>query len=235
MDHFIEIYKNQTHAYHKMINCEDFENNLLKTILQFAPITARKVLDLGSGTGRMPLLFKELKPDLVALDISFQMLVEQQIQMQQVTGNWSLAQGDIRHLPIRDAWADVTTAGWAAGHFCGWYPDTWQEEIDRFIHEMQRVTKPFGQLFIMETLGTGKETPAPPTQAHTEYYERIEAKWGFQREVIRTDYRFQSLEDAKKNTTFFFGQELAEQIDQKEWKTLPEWTGVWHRMNQVLR
>lgn len=231
MDHFIEIYQNQTHSYHQMIDAEDFENNLLKAILQFTPINARTVLDLGSGTGRLPLLFKEQQPELVALDISYPMLLEQKIQQQHVAGTWNLAQGDIRILPIRNAWADVTTAGWAAGHFCGWFPETWQQEIDRFIQEMQRVTKPSGILFIMETLGTGRETPAPPTPALTEYYQHIESKWGFQREVIRTDYKFKSLKDAKEKTTFFFGEELAQDIDEKGWQILPEWTGVWHRVN----
>ncbi len=231
MDHFIEIYQHQTHSYHQMIDAEDFENNLLKTILQFTPMNARNILDLGSGTGRLPLLFKEQKPDLVALDISLPMLLEQKIQKQRISGTWNLAQGDMRLLPIQDSWADVTTAGWAAGHFCGWFPETWQEEIDRFIQEMQRVTKLSGYLFIMETLGTGKETPAPPTLALTEYYERIESKWGFQRKVIRTDYRFNSVTEAKEKTTFFFGQKLAQDIDEKGWQILPEWSGVWHRAN----
>ena len=231
MDHFIEIYQNQAHSYHQMIDAEDFENNLLKTILQFTPIAARSVLDLGSGTGRLPLLLKEQKPELIALDISYPMLLEQKTQQQYAAGSWNLAQGDIRVLPIRDAWADVTTAGWAAGHFCGWFPENWQQEIDRFILEMQRVTKPAGILFIMETLGTGRETPAPPTPALTEYYQRIESKWGFQREVIRTDYKFKSLKDAKEKTTFFFGQELAQDIAKMEWQIIPEWTGFWHRVN----
>ena len=117
MDHFIEIYQNQTHNYHQMIDAEDFENNLLKMILQFTPINARTILDLGSGTGRLPLLFKEQKPELVALDISYPMLLEQKVQKQFVAGTWDLVTGDIRILPIRDAWADVTTVGWAAGHF----------------------------------------------------------------------------------------------------------------------
>jgi len=231
MDHFIEIYQNQTHSYHQMIDAEDFENNLLKTILQFTSINTRTVLDLGSGTGRLPLLFREQKPELVALDISYPMLLEQKVQKQFVAETWDLVTGDIRILPIRNAWADVTTAGWAAGHFCGWYPETWQQEIDRFIQEMQRVTKPSGILFIMETLGTGKETPAPPTPALAKYYAHIESKWGFHREVIRTDYKFKSLHDAKEKTTFFFGEELAQAIDTKGWQIIPEWTGVWHRMN----
>ena len=230
MDHFREIYQNQAHAYHQMIDAEDYENNLLKAIQQFTTLADQCVLDLGSGSGRLPILFQGLKPELVAVDINLPMLLEQKAQKEIKQGNWDLAQGDIRVLPICDAWADITTAGWAAGHFCGWYPDSWQEEIDRFVQEMLRVTKPSGTLLIMETLSTGQEKPAPPTPAHKEYYQRIESKWGFQREVIRTDYRFNSPGDAKEKTTFFFGEELAHDIEQKSWQIVPEWTGIWHRV-----
>jgi len=231
MDHFTGVYKNQPREYHQMIEVEDFENNLLKAILRFTPISSNRVLDIGSGTGRLPLLFHAQNADLLALDISFPMLLEQRAQKQNIGGKWELIQGDMRILPVRDSWADVTTAGWAAGHFCGWFPETWQQEIDRFILEMQRVTRPGGALFIMETLGTGRKTPAPPTRALHEYYQRIESQWGFQREVIRTDYKFQSVSDAIEKTAFFFGQELAETIDKNEWQIVPEWTGVWHRVN----
>ncbi len=231
MDLFKEIYQNQAHAYHQMIAAEDYENNLLKTILQFTSVEDQHILDLGSGSGRLPLLFQKFRSELLAVDISLPMLLEQKTQERKIDGKWQLTQGDIRILPICNGWADVTTAGWAAGHFCGWYPDTWQQEIDRFILEMQRVTKSAGTLIIMETLGTGRDVPTPPTSEHKEYYQRIESKWGFQREVIRTDYKFGSINDAKEKTTFFFGQELSQDIDQKNWQIVPEWTGVWHRVN----
>lgn len=233
MDHFIEIYRKQAHAYHQMISVEDVDNNLLKTIESLTSLEKGTILDLGSGTGRLPLLFWQINPNIVALDISFQMLIEQQLQCERVRASWHLAQGDIRCLPVQDAWADITTAGWAAGHFCAWYPDTWQQQIDIFVLEMLRVTKPSGSLFIMETLGTGSETPAAPTASLAQYYQHLESKWGFTREQIRTDYKFRDVEDAKQNTTFFFGQSLAEQIEENRWQVLPEWTGVWHRKRNL--
>jgi len=233
MDHFIEIYRNQAQQYHSMISVEDIDNNLLKTIEKFTSLENGNILDLGSGTGRLPLLFWQINSKIIGLDISFQMLAEQQVQRDQMHGSWDLTQGDIRHLPIQNAWADITTAGWAAGHFCGWYPDRWQPEIDDFVSEMLRVTKPSGTLFIMETLGTGKEIPAPPTAMLALYYAHLESKWGFTREQIRTDYKFRDVEDAKQQTTFFFGQTLAEQIEENHWHILPEWTGVWHRKQSL--
>lgn len=229
MDHFIEIYRNKTDKYHQMISFEDHENNLLSTIESITRLADASIIDLGSGTGRLPILFKPFKPNLVALDISYQMLFEQKTQMIANGDAWDIAQGDIRILPFRDAWADLTTAGWAAGHFCAWYPEKWQEYIDTVVGEMLRVTKDDGTVMIMETLGTGQEIPAPPTKDLARYYQQLEEKWGFNREEVRTDYKFASVEEAKQNTAFFFGEALSKKIEEEQWQILPEWTGVWHR------
>ena len=79
----------------------------------------------------------------------------------------------------------------------------------------------------METMTTGSLTPAPPTPALAEYYAWLENEWGFQRQVIATDYQFASVEQAVEYTAFFFGEELARQIRANGWARLPEWTGVW--------
>ena len=88
MDHFIEIYRKQAHAYHQMISVEDVDNNLLKTIESLTSLEKGTILDLGSGTGRLPLLFWQINPNIVALDISFQMLIEQQLQRERVRASW---------------------------------------------------------------------------------------------------------------------------------------------------
>jgi hypothetical protein len=95
------------------------------------------------------------------------------------------------------------------------------------LEEMHRLAAPGGALIIMETLGTGSLTPAPPTEALGHYYAWLENDWGFSRQEIRTDYQFASVEEAVAKTKFFFGPELAQRIRQNGWSRLPEWTGVW--------
>ena len=50
---------------------------------------------------------------------------------------------------------------------------------------------------------------------------------GFAATTIRTDYRFESLVEAETLTRFFFGDGLADQVVEKNWRILPEWTGIW--------
>lgn len=229
MDHFIKIYTQKAQQYHQMIAAEDIDNNILRELETITDLREKRIVDLGSGTGRLPILFKDLDTQIIALDLYMAMLLEQSIQREACNGDWHIIQGDMHDLPLPDHMADVVTAGWALGHFTGWYQMDWSLHIDQALTEMQRLAKPGGVLIIMETLGTGSLEPAPPTQTLADYYTHLEGKWGFTRKVIKTDYLFDSPEDAVQKSGFFFGTELSEKIITQNWARLPEWTGIWYR------
>jgi ubiquinone/menaquinone biosynthesis C-methylase UbiE len=227
MDHYINIYTNHADIYHRMIAAEDVEGNLLPTLKKITPLENKLVLDLGSGSGRIPLLLYPQAKQIVALDLHRGMLLEQQLQRDRLGGTWGLLQGDLRLLPFPENFFDIITAGWAVGHFQGWYPDDWHVQVDRAIHEMLRVVKPGGVLIIIETLTTGSTVPAPPTEGLAKYYTRLESKWGFTRKEIPTDYQFRDLDEAVELANFFFGDDLAQKVRENNWVRLPEWTGLW--------
>ena len=110
----------------------------------------------------------------------------------------------------------------------GWYPDDWPERVDRVVNEMLRVLRPNGTAVILETLGTGREDPQPPTEALAEYYARLETLHGFKQQWIRTDYLFESTAEAEALTRFFFGPQLADRIAKDKITLLPECTGIWY-------
>lgn len=227
MDHFRHIYTHRAGDYHRMIAPEDVEGNLLSALQRIAPLAGQRLLDLGTGTGRLPLLLNGMAGPIVGIDLHAAMLQENERQRGQMMGQWRLAQGDNRALPVPTGWAEVVTAGWAIGHLRAWYSAEWQLQIGRILREMHRVVAPGGALIIIETLTTGSLTPAPPTPGLAEYYAWLEGEWGFERQTIRTDYQFASVEDAVNLTEFFFGADLAAMIRQRGWARLPEWTGVW--------
>jgi len=228
-DHFIQIYKKKAHEYHRMIASEDVDNQLLASIEQLCDLDGKTILDLGSGTGRLPILFWGKNIELIALDIQHQMLQYQKQIRDEVNGAWTILQADICQLPIASAVVDICTAGWSIGHTRGWYPDTWQKSIGTMLEEMTRVTKPGGNLLVMETLGTGAAAPAPPSTELAEYYRFLEYEWAFQKIVISTDYQFESVDQAVDFTQFFFGDEMAARIRKNGWSRLPEFTGIWHK------
>ncbi len=229
-DHFKNIYATQAESYHQLIIPEDADNNLLPTLERVTPLQGKRILDLGTGTGRIPLLTNAFAAQIIGLDLHEGMLREHQRQRMRARGNWPLLLGDMCAIPIRTAWADITTAGWALGHFQSWYVSDWQTQVDRVLQEMHRVTKPGGAIIILETMTTGSATPAPPSEELAQYYARLESKWGFTRQVISTDYVFTSAEEAARQLTFFFGLEMAQRIRENNWARVLEWTGVWGKI-----
>lgn len=227
MDHFKHIYTHKARAYHQMIAAEDVGGNLLPALERVTSFHGKTILDLGTGTGRLPLLLSDQDTKLIGLDLHRAMLLENQAQREKAGGYWELVQGDMHNLPFPSRWVDVVFAGWAIGHLRSWFADQWRARIRRVLDEMHRVVKPGGTLLIIETLGTGSLIPAPPTSELAEYYDYLEDEWGFKRQKIRTDYVFPSIEAAVEYTEFFFGAELAKKIRRNGWSQLPEWTGLW--------
>ncbi len=227
MDHFINIYTHHADKYHQLILPEDVDGNLLPALQKVSPLAGKRILDLGTGTGRLPLLLGEQAAQMVCLDLHWDMLRENRQQRRKKDGRWGLVQGDMRLLPFPTDWAQVVTAGWALGHFTGWYADEWQTQAKPVLQEMHRVAAPSGVIIIIETLTTGSLTPAPPTEWLAQYYGWLEHEWGFTRQEISTDLQFASVDEAVAQTEFFFGPELTAKIQDQGWARLPEWTGVW--------
>jgi ubiquinone/menaquinone biosynthesis C-methylase UbiE len=252
MTNFKTIYATQADQYEAMVSHEDYQGNILPTLQAIRPFSNLTVVELGAGTGRLTRLMTPFVKCLYAFDISPHMLQVGKFASGQVTsssltlGHSSLtpdysspshphtslssltwAAADNRHLPIKNQTADLVIAGWSLGHSVGWYPETWREEIGRVLVEMERVIRPNGTQIILETLGTGRETPQPPTEGLASYYAWLEAAHGFTRTWIRTDYRFEAAEQAAHLTRFFFGNEMADSILRENITILPECTGIW--------
>ena len=227
MTHYPYIYQHRAADYHRLITAEDADGNLLPALQRVAVLRGKRIVDLGTGTGRLPLLLQNLAPQIIGIDLHSGMLQEQQRRQRKAQKNDLLLQGDIRRLPLPNACADVVTAGWAIGHFPSWFGSDWRRQVNRVLQEMRRAAIPGGALIIIETLTTGSLAPAPPTEKLAAYYACLENDWGFTRQEIQTNYRFKSAEAAAAQCEFFFGPALAAAILKNNWATVPEWTGVW--------
>ena len=132
---------------------------------------------------------------------------------------------DHRSIPVADRAADLAISGWSICYTVVWHTENWQNELGKALGEMRRVLRPGGTAVIIETLGTGHETPNPPAEL-VDYYAYL-GRAGFESTAIRTDYRFESVAEAEQLARFFFGDGLADRVAREQITVLPECTGIW--------
>lgn len=226
-----EIYKTEGDKYEALIAHEDYQGNILKTLGEITTLENRIVLDLGAGTGRLACLLAPHVSQIRAFDISEEMLrvCREKLSRGEMTSrlhsNWQVDLADHRQLPVEDSSADLVVSGWSVSYLAVWNPDSWRIELEKWLGEMKRVLRPNSYIVLFESLGTGNESPIK-LEHLKDYYPWLDEA-GFQNKWIRTDYKFDSLDEAEYLSRFFFGNELGDKVKQNNWVILPECTGVW--------
>ena len=221
-----KIYQTDGDRYEALIEREDYQGNIEKALDEIVRVDGLDVLDLGAGTGRLAVLLAPRAKSMRAFDVSEEMLrvCRSRFEASGLT-NWQVEVADHRTLPIPDHSADLMVSGWSVSYLAVWNPETWQAELERWLGEMKRVLRSGGFIVLYESLGTGNESPIR-LEHLKDFYPWLD-EMGFQQKVIRTDYKFASLDEAEELSRFFFGDELGDTVRASNWTQLPECTGVW--------
>jgi len=224
-DHKI-VYQQEADLYQRLIGREDYLGNLLPELKKITPLKGKDVVDLGSGTGRLAHLLAPHVKSVHALDLFTHMLgvAAGRLQNQQL-GNWQVTAGDHRQIPLLNKSADLVVSGWSICYLVVWEGEEWKREVESALLEMKRVLRSGGTMIIIETLGTGNIEPVEKDDLKP-YFTFLESR-GFKRSWIRTDYRFNSREEALELVGFFFGEEMVGEIGNESKPVLPECTGLW--------
>src|SRR5512139_473417 len=223
-----KIYQTDGDRYEALISREDYQGNILRAIDSILKVDGLNILDLGAGTGRLTILLAPRAGSIHAFDASPEMLrVCQERLVASGLANWQVDVADHRRLPVPDHSADLAVSGWSVSYLAVWNEENGTAELDIWLEEMKRVLRSGGRIILLESLGTGNE--APVRLEHVEStYQWLDGH-GFESKWIRTDYRFESVEEAAELAGFFFGEEMAERIRRDGSVILPECTGVWWR------
>lgn len=227
MPDYFDIYQNHAVEYDLLVEREDHQHHLFQALDQLMPLKGLDVVEFGAGTGRLTCLLAPLVRSIRAFDSS-QAMLDVAVEKLNKTGweNWQVEIGDHRQVAAESASADMALSGWSLCYLALEKDTNWQAELNRGLAEMERVLRKDGTLVVLETLGTGHETPEPPSDLQ-DYFAFLEAR-GFQRSWIRTDYRFHDLQEARTLTRFFFGEAMLQKIETRpEGILLPECTGLW--------
>lgn len=226
-----QIYERHAAEYDALVNAEDCDENLLPAIEALCPLPSARVVEVGAGTGRITRRLVARGAHVIATDRAPAMLAVARAHLDALAlpDRWQLVEADARALPVPDGQADLAIAGWVFGHLRYWLPEGWREAIGEALAEMTRALRPGGRLIVIETLGTGREDPLPPSPALAEYYAWMEGEQGMTRQALRTDYQFADVATAAEVTGFFFGEAFAERVLREQWSRIPECTGLWSR------
>jgi ubiquinone/menaquinone biosynthesis C-methylase UbiE len=223
-----EIYQSEGERYEALVSREDYQGNIPHAIDEIIDVDGLDIVDLGAGTGRLTLILAPRAKSIRAFDVSPEMLrVCRQRLIASGLSNWQVDVADHRHLPVEDHSVDLVVSGWSVSYLAVWNPEQPNQELDKWLVEMRRVLRKNGVIILFESLGTGNESPIRLEHVESTY------QWlddnGFQNKWIRTDYQFESLEEAVDLAGFFFGAELADRVRENRLVILPECTGVWWR------
>ena len=221
-----KIYQNDGDRYEALIAREDYQGNISRALDEIVKIDGLDVFDLGAGTGRLAVMLAPRAKSMRAFDTAEEMLrvCREKFEASGLT-NWQVDVADHRSIPVEDDSADLVLSGWSVAYLYVWNPETWQVELEKWLDEMKRVLRPNSHIVLFESLGTGNELPIK-LEHLKEYYPWLDAV-GFKHQWIRTDYRFESIDEAEELSRFFFGDELGDKVRQNNWVVLPECTGVW--------
>lgn len=218
-----EIYNEEAANYEKLVSHEDYQGNILRAIREVLPIEGIDVVETGAGTGRVTRLLAPYVRSIAAFDSSEHMITAAADSLRAGGWqNWRTGVADHRHLPVDDGVANLCISGWSVCYLVDWDWEAWEGDVKQALTEMERTLKPGGTVILIETQGTGYTTPHPPDHL-TEYFRYL-VDWGFQSKWFRTDYRFKNPIEAVEASTFFFGAEMAKNINDVY---LPECTGLW--------
>jgi len=221
-----QIYQNDGDRYEALIAREDYQGNIEKALDEIVKVDDLDVLDLGAGTGRLAVLLAPRTKSMRAFDTAEEMLrVCREKFTAKGLSNWQVDVADHRSIPIADHSADLVVSGWSVAYLYVWNAETWKVELEKWLGEMKRILRPGSFIVLFESLGTGNESPIQ-LEHLKEYYPWLDEA-GFQNKWIRTDYKFESVEEAEELARFFFGDDLGNKVRQNNWVILPECTGVW--------
>jgi SAM-dependent methyltransferase len=224
MPDYRHIYRTAADAYDRMVAAEDVDGAVIAALGRDRSLVGARVVEVGVGTGRVTRQLVSAGAIVSGVEPEPAMLAIARAHVAALGGEPErLVAGTLDALPFADASADLGVSAWVFAHQRSFEPELWRGAVDAGVGELRRVVRPGGSLVLFETLGTGTTEPGVRADLE-ELYRHLETRWGFSREVLRTDFQFETAVEAAETLQFFFGDDFARKVIERGWARVPEWT-----------
>lgn len=227
-----EIYDRHAERYQELVGSEDYQNNLAVALHEITDWKDAIVLEAGVGTGRVTKAYIATVRAAICCDRSPHMLAHARRELAHYADKTLFIEADNLGLEGLDLEADLCVEGWSFGHSvaaCKTRSHV-RSVTERLLSGVFGNLRAGGTAMLIETLGTGTDTPGPPSQQLGEFYDILETEYGFRRRTIKTDFSFDTVETAARVLGFFFGSGMETLARKRNSLIVPEWTGVWSRI-----
>ncbi len=222
MPSMYEIYNHNAIEYDELVMFEDYNQNLSTFIKSI--INGKKILELGAGTGRVTQMYIDHVDQVICCDRASHMLEHAKKNLARYNDKIFYECIDNRNINQLDIKVDGIIEGWALGHTAIDEYRHLEEFTSNLMSDLQGKLNKNGFMLFIETMGTNTENPKIPDIRLEEFYHLLEEKFGMKRYIIRTDYKFNTIDDARRILSFFFGDQLKQSIQSN---IIKEFTGVW--------
>jgi ubiquinone/menaquinone biosynthesis C-methylase UbiE len=227
MPSMYEIYDYYADEYDRLVESEDYRNNLKTAIHSLHDFTENTVIEFGTGTGRLTKMVADKAKKIICFDRSEHMLAKAEKNLMNWKPRITFSRFDHSDFCDPGIQGDVVLEGWAFGHVVKDCTGDIVHVVEKLVSRSERLVTPGGKVIIVETLGTNVNTPCSPDAALQKFYQLLEEQFGYYKTVISTDYKFSSVEEAELVMGFFFGEKIIPGIRQRNSNIIPEFTGIW--------
>jgi SAM-dependent methyltransferase len=226
-----EVYRSHADRYHELVSAEDALGKLSASLRSLFDGDKASVFEAGVGTGRVTGYYIDRVGSAFCCDRSQHMLAFARQRFADSAEKLTFGVADNFDLPTLNSPVDIFIEGWSFGLGVVGSQDSdgLRAGTAALLRNATKNLKPGGTAIILETMGTNTDAPAPPLWELEAFYSLLQNDYGFDSEIIRTDFRFPSNERAAEVMGFFFGEEMEAGVRTRGTATIPEYTGIWYK------
>ena len=230
-----EIYQRCSAEYDELVSSEDYKKNLSRHLLSSFEWTDQRVIEAGTGTGRVTAMYIPLVQSAACLDRSDHMLQAARKRLEKYQNKISFSIAENTSLPALPQKYGIFVEGWSFGHSVVNGKGSIEYLCRLLLQNACKNLHEHATIILIETMGTNAEGPRPPSSRLEEFYSCLETQYGFNRITLETDYKFATVDEAARIMGFFFGADMHDLIKSKGQMIIPEWTGIWTRKVNSLK